>query len=193
MVRDVNVVIQSFAESQLNMSDPIRNSNWHPAEVQPCITCNRWMHIEVPIHFMGSGYECHQCYRKRTKQTPELKPVTTTSTTEQKYKLCSECGLPDYTYRHEVSNWKFYLIPVKMYLTSDRKLICDRCVRTAELKKWWAAEQAKPRKPYPSYYTKHDPFSKPCTCEFCTNDQYRDRRKSRKETNRNFSNRKRTT
>ena len=191
----MNVVIQSLAGSQLNMSDrPInRNSNWHPADKQPCITCKKWMHIEVPIHFMGSGYECHQCYRKRNKQPTEPKPSQQPTAIEQKYKLCSACGLPDYTYRHEVTNWQSYLIPVKMYLTTDRKLVCDRCVRANELKKWLVAELSKPREPHPTYYTKHDPFAKPCTCEFCTNDKYRERRQSRKQTHRNFSNSKRTT
>ena len=184
----MNVVIQSSAESQQNMSSNTKNSNWHPADKQPCITCKKWMHIDNPIHFLGSGYECHRCYRKRTKQN--LEPAKAKPDQEEKSRFCKACGLPDFTYRHEVNNWTYVLVPVKMYLTSDRKLICDRCVSDARLQTWWKNEMIKPRQQNPTYYLKHDPFAKVCTCDFCNDPNRTNRTRS---TNSNFSNRKRAS
>lgn len=128
--------------------------SWHPKEVQPCITCRKYMHINNPIHFLGSGYECHRCYAKRNKkEVPQI---------------CSNCGLGDKRECHEVKDNSYFTIRVKMVMSRDRKLICEICISQAELKLWWQNEQTKPRTPHPSYYTKHDPFATLCTCDFCT-------------------------
>jgi hypothetical protein len=147
------------------MSRPIRNSNWHESEKQPCISCRKWMHIEVAIHFLGSGYECDHCYQKRHGKRP-----THIDKKDSKEELiCSNCGWPDHSEHYDTITRKHVSYPIQMYLTSDRKLVCHRCVREAELDRWWQEEMAKPRRPHPSYYLKHDPLSKICTCEFCSN------------------------
>lgn len=144
---------------------PVISKKWHSADKQPCVTCKRWIPLEIPLHFLGMGYECHKCYLKRTKRVMES--VKKIEKHEEKGRICAECGLPDYTYLHEVKNWTYTLIPIKMYFTSDRKLICQRCVTEAQLSEWWNREMAKPRLGHPSYYSKHDPFAKVCTCDHC--------------------------
>lgn len=172
-------------------------SKWHPAEKQPCLTCKKWIPLEIPLHFLGSGYECERCYQERLNPFKKTSRQLAELQQDQKGRFCSECGQADYTYLHEVKNWTFTLIPVTMYLTADRKLICQRCVTDVRLRHWWENEMAKPREPHPTYYTKHDPLSKVCTCDFCNdpnNNNDRNRTKpSGNKTNYHFPNRKRTS
>lgn len=175
------------------MSMPNKSSKWHPADQQPCLTCKRWIPIDIPIHFLGMGYECHKCYSKRTSLQVNIKPEPQQQQ-QQNGRLCSECKQPDYTYKHEVKNWTYELVPIKMYFTADRKLICQRCVTEAQLNQWWTREMAKPRQGrHPTYYTKHDPFAKVCTCDYCNDPTTRRTKTTTTTTDRHFSNRKRTS
>lgn len=183
MAQDASVVIQYLAGNRQNMA----SNKWHPAALQPCLTCKKWIPLEMKLHFLGSGYECDKCYHRRINRIVE--PIKKMEQ-EEKGRFCSECGQADYSYLHEVKTWTYTLIPVTMYFTADRKLICQRCVTDVRLRHWWTEEMAKPREPHPTYYTKHDPFSKVCTCDFCNDPNNRTRRT---KTNRDFPNRKRIT
>lgn len=164
------------------------NSKWHPSDMQPCLTCKKYIPLKVPMHWLGAGYECENCYRRRIDKI--IAPIKKIEQ-EEKGRICSECGEPDYTYLHEVKTWTYTLIPVTMYFTADRKLVCQRCVTDVQLNHWWENEISKPREGHPTYYTKHDPFARVCTCDFC-NDPNRPTTTRTDKTNRHFSNRKRT-
>ena len=139
-------------------------SKWHPAEKQPCLTCHKWMHIDNPIFFLGYGYECHRCYFKRNSgKLKDFQPQQP----KAEERICNNCGYPDWTTRHEVKTGENFKIPVKMHITADRKLICERCVTNVRLDRWWKNETAKPRQPHPSYYLRHSPLEKACGCDRC--------------------------